>query len=88
LARFEKSTLRRYRLVFALGVACLAVGAILRAVLWWRFGLPAGGSGWALPAILAGAYFQIAYELFTAHHCEPSDAPDPALTAAQGVRDD
>jgi len=54
LARFEKSTLRRYRLVFALGVACLAVGAILRAVLWWRFGLPAGDSGWALPVILAG----------------------------------
>lgn len=46
--------LRRYRLVFALGAACLVVGTVLRVVLWWRFGLSAGVSGWTLPAILAG----------------------------------
>ncbi len=51
---FEMSALRRYRLVFALAAACVAVGAVLRIVLWWRFGLPAGVSGWTLPAILAG----------------------------------
>jgi phosphoglycerol transferase MdoB-like AlkP superfamily enzyme len=37
-----------------LGAACAAAGAVLRAVLWWRFGLPAGVSGWTLPAIMAG----------------------------------
>ncbi|MFZ2507788.1 MAG: hypothetical protein WAW79_04855, partial [Steroidobacteraceae bacterium] len=46
--------MRRYRLVFALAAACLAVGAILRLVLWWRFGIPAGVSAPMLPAILAG----------------------------------
>lgn len=51
---FEMSALRRYRLAFALGAACVAVGTVLRAVLWWRFGLPAGVSGWTLPAILVG----------------------------------
>ena len=46
--------LRRYRLVLTLAAACVAVGAVLRIVLWWRFGLPAGVSGWTLPAILTG----------------------------------
>jgi phosphoglycerol transferase MdoB-like AlkP superfamily enzyme len=54
LSLFEQSALRRFRLVFALGTACVAVGALLRAVLWWRFRLPAAVSDWALPAILAG----------------------------------
>ncbi len=47
-------TMRRYRLVLALGAACLAIWAILRAVLWWRFGFDSGVSAWMLPAILAG----------------------------------
>ena len=54
MALFAKSTLRRYRLVFALGAACLAVGAVLRAVLWWLFGLPAGVGDLTLPAIFGG----------------------------------
>ncbi|MGB5132345.1 MAG: LTA synthase family protein [Steroidobacteraceae bacterium] len=40
--------------MLALGSACLAVGAVLRLVLWSRFGMHAGVSGWSLPAILAG----------------------------------
>jgi phosphoglycerol transferase MdoB-like AlkP superfamily enzyme len=51
---FEMSAARRYRLVFALATVCVAIGAVLRAVLWWRFGPRAGVSGWAFPAILAG----------------------------------
>jgi len=46
--------MRRYSLVLALGTAYLAVDAVLRTILWWRFGLPAGVSSWTLPAILAG----------------------------------
>ena len=50
----DVSVMRRYRLVLVLGTACLAVGAVLRIVLWSRFGLHAGVSAWSLPAILAG----------------------------------
>ena len=51
---FDISIMRRYRLVLLLGAACLAVGAVLRIVLWTRFGMHAGVSAWSLPAILAG----------------------------------
>lgn len=54
MVQFEISAMRRYGLVFVLGAACVAIGAVLRALLWSRFGLPAGVNGWALPAILAG----------------------------------
>jgi len=40
--------------VFALGAACMAIGTVLRTLLWWRFGLTAGVSLGTLPAILAG----------------------------------
>ena len=52
--RFDLSIMRRYRLVLALGATGLSIGAILRLVLWWRFAMPSGVSGWSLPAILAG----------------------------------
>ncbi len=51
---FEIPTLRRYHLVFALAASFVAIGAVFRVVLWWRFGLPAGVGGWIPPAILAG----------------------------------
>jgi phosphoglycerol transferase MdoB-like AlkP superfamily enzyme len=54
LVLFDLSAMRRYRLVLALGAACLVIWAILRTVLWWRFGSSAGVSAWSLPAILAG----------------------------------
>ncbi len=47
-------TLRRFRLVWALGAAYLTLGAILRLVLWWQFGTAAGVGAGLLPAILAG----------------------------------
>lgn len=46
--------LRRFRLVWALGAAYLALGAGLRLVLWWQFGSAAGVGAGMLPAILAG----------------------------------
>jgi len=58
----EPSALRRYRLVFALAAACLAIGAVLRVVLWWRFGVPAGVSALMLPAILAGGLLNDLFE--------------------------
>jgi len=51
---FDDASVRRFRLVLILGSVYLAAGAALRVVLWWRFGMPAGVSGFALPAILAG----------------------------------
>jgi phosphoglycerol transferase MdoB-like AlkP superfamily enzyme len=46
--------MRRYRLVLLLGTTYLALEAVLRIVLWWRFGLHAGVSALTLPAILLG----------------------------------
>ena len=45
---------QRFRLLFLLAAASLAIGACLRAWLWWRFGTLAGVDASALPAILAG----------------------------------
>jgi len=41
-------------LLYGLAATSLAIGACLRAWLWWRFGLAAGVKASALPAILAG----------------------------------
>ncbi len=46
--------LHRFRLLLALGAASLLIGALTRAWLWWQFGIAAGVSATALPAILAG----------------------------------
>jgi phosphoglycerol transferase MdoB-like AlkP superfamily enzyme len=44
----------RYKLLFALGFASVAIGFVARALLWWNFGTTAGVAASALPAILAG----------------------------------
>ena len=45
---------QRLRLLFALAAGSLAIGSVLRAWLWVRFGVPAGVDAAALPLILAG----------------------------------
>ncbi|HEU0225559.1 MAG TPA: LTA synthase family protein [Steroidobacteraceae bacterium] len=45
---------RRFRLIIALALASLAIGAAARALLWMNFGAAAGVGALALPAILAG----------------------------------
>lgn len=44
----------RLRLLYLLAATSVAIGACLRAWLWWRFGTVAGVGAPALPAILAG----------------------------------
>jgi hypothetical protein len=44
----------RFRLLLALGVANLLIGALLRAWLSWQFGIPAGVGAADLPLVLAG----------------------------------
>jgi len=44
----------RFKLLIALGIASLAIGAAARALLWWNFGTAAGVGALDLPAILAG----------------------------------
>lgn len=44
----------RYKLLFALGIASVAIGFVARALLWWNFSTTAGVAASALPAILAG----------------------------------
>ena len=58
----------RFRLLFALGLASLAIGAAARALLWWNYGTTAGVGALALPAILAGGLINdaiVALYLFT-----------------------
>ncbi len=42
----------RFRPLFALGAASLVVGALLRATLWWKFGIADGVAAAELPSIL------------------------------------
>ena len=44
----------RFRLLLALGAASLLIGALLRAWLWWQFGVRAGVGAAAISTILAG----------------------------------
>ena len=44
---------RRYRPLFALVAASLLVGTLLRATLWWQFGIADGVNAADLPSILA-----------------------------------
>jgi phosphoglycerol transferase MdoB-like AlkP superfamily enzyme len=43
----------RFRPLLALGAASLLVGAVLRAVLWWQFGVADGVTASELPSVLA-----------------------------------
>jgi hypothetical protein len=43
----------RFRPLVALGAASLLVGAVLRAVLWWQFGVADGVAVSELPSVLA-----------------------------------
>ena len=45
---------QRLRLLYLLAATSLAIGACLRAWLWWHFGTAAGVDASALTAILAG----------------------------------
>jgi phosphoglycerol transferase MdoB-like AlkP superfamily enzyme len=53
-AAVQPGVWNRYKLLFALGIASAAIGAVARALLWWNFGTTAGVAATALPAILAG----------------------------------
>jgi len=44
----------RFRLLYALAGASLAIGAVARVLLWWNFGAVEGVAASALPAVLAG----------------------------------
>lgn len=48
----QKDILRRYTLVFNLAAVFLLVGAVVRLVLWYRFGRPADVALTHLPLLL------------------------------------
>ncbi len=59
---FESAVLSRFRVVWWLGGASLLLGAVLRLILWWRFGLQVDVAAADLPAILGSGLVNDAVE--------------------------
>ncbi len=53
--------LARLKPVASLAAALLAIGFLLRIVLWWQFGRPADVSAWALPGMLGSGLVNDAF---------------------------